>query len=162
MASSQSFRVVVLSSLAPYALMRLIARIHEDVPEARVCGILYGRRVRVKAFRQRVVEFLRNLRDPSFIAYAAGRIARSLLSPFARLGAAGLRFVHASPRRTAPSMAFGLQDLSDFCAACDCSLFVTPDMHAPASLEYVRGLRPDLGLVYGTRILKPELFEIHA
>src|SRR3954462_2168655 len=115
MASCQSFRVVVLSSLAPYALMRLIARIHQEVPEARVCGILYERRVRVKAFPQRLVEFLRKLRDTSFIAYAAGRIARSLQYPFARLGAAGLRFVHASPPRTTPSMAFGLQDLSDFC-----------------------------------------------
>src|SRR5438552_18376963 len=103
MATGQSFRVVVFSSLAPYALMRLSSRIHAEVPEAKVCGILYERRVRVKAFRRRLVEFLRNLRDPSFIAYAAGRIAGSLLSAFARLGASGLRFVHASPRRAAPS-----------------------------------------------------------
>ena len=34
------------------------------------------------------------------------------------------------------------------------------DIHAPAVLEQVRLLEPDLGLIYGSPILKPELFEI--
>jgi len=161
MATGQSYRVVVFSSGAPYALKRLISRIHEEVPEARVCGILYEQRARVKTLRRRLVEFLRNLPDPSFIAYAGARVACSVLSPFARLGAAALRFLHSSGRKASPAT-FGLQDLSDFCAACDCSLVVTTDLHAPESLEYVRALRPDIGLVYATRILKPELFEIPA
>lgn len=37
-----------------------------------------------------------------------------------------------------------------------------PDIHAPAVLEAVRALAPDLGLVYGSPILKPALFEIPA
>jgi hypothetical protein len=37
-----------------------------------------------------------------------------------------------------------------------------PDVHAPAMLARLRGLAPDLGVVYGGPILKPELFEIPA
>lgn len=37
--------------------------------------------------------------------------------------------------------------------------FVT-DLHSPYVLEHVCALRPDLGLIYGSPILKPELFEI--
>lgn len=35
-----------------------------------------------------------------------------------------------------------------------------PDIHANEVLEDVRSLKPDLGLVYGSPILKPELFRI--
>lgn len=35
-----------------------------------------------------------------------------------------------------------------------------PDIHAPEVLEHVCALAPDLGLIYGSPILKPELFEI--
>jgi methionyl-tRNA formyltransferase len=37
-----------------------------------------------------------------------------------------------------------------------------PRIHAPEVLEHVRALAPDLGVVYGSPILKPELFEIPA
>lgn len=39
-------------------------------------------------------------------------------------------------------------------------MHVIPDIHAPQVLEQVRSLAPDLGLIYGSPILKPELFEI--
>lgn len=39
-------------------------------------------------------------------------------------------------------------------------LRLVPDIHAPETLDGVRALRPDLGLIYGSPILKPELFEI--
>jgi folate-dependent phosphoribosylglycinamide formyltransferase PurN len=35
-----------------------------------------------------------------------------------------------------------------------------PDIHAQHILEQVSALKPDLGLIYGSPILKPELFEI--
>jgi len=41
------------------------------------------------------------------------------------------------------------------------SKFVTvPDVHAQAVLERVRAAAPDLGVIYGAPILKPELFGI--
>jgi hypothetical protein len=39
-------------------------------------------------------------------------------------------------------------------------LHYVPNIHADEVLEHVRGLRPDLGLIYGSPILKPILFEI--
>jgi methionyl-tRNA formyltransferase len=35
-----------------------------------------------------------------------------------------------------------------------------PDIHAPGVLDQIHALQPDLGLVYGSPILKPNLFEI--
>jgi methionyl-tRNA formyltransferase len=42
-----------------------------------------------------------------------------------------------------------------------CLHFVA-DIHSPSVLEHVRRLQPDLGLIYGSPILKPSLFEIPA
>jgi folate-dependent phosphoribosylglycinamide formyltransferase PurN len=39
-------------------------------------------------------------------------------------------------------------------------LHYVPDIHAAKVLRDVQALRPDLGLVYGSPLLKPELFEI--
>jgi folate-dependent phosphoribosylglycinamide formyltransferase PurN len=39
-------------------------------------------------------------------------------------------------------------------------MVAVPDIHAPAILQRVRTLAPDIGLVYGSPILRPELFEI--
>lgn len=39
-------------------------------------------------------------------------------------------------------------------------IVVVPDIHAPLVLQRVRALAPDLGLVYGSPKLEPELFEI--
>jgi glycosyltransferase involved in cell wall biosynthesis len=44
--------------------------------------------------------------------------------------------------------------------ALDPLLRVMPDLHAPGVLEAVRAMGPDLGLIYGGPILRPELFRI--
>jgi methionyl-tRNA formyltransferase len=41
-------------------------------------------------------------------------------------------------------------------------LTVVADIHAPLVLEQMRALAPDLGIVYGSPILKPQLFQIPA
>lgn len=41
-------------------------------------------------------------------------------------------------------------------------IYFVPDIHAPAVLDRVRELVPDLGLIYGSPILRPALFEIPA
>ena len=41
-------------------------------------------------------------------------------------------------------------------------IYFVPDIHAPQVLARVRSLQPDLGLIYGSAILKPDLFEIPA
>lgn len=37
---------------------------------------------------------------------------------------------------------------------------IVPDIHAPAVLQHVRELEPDLGVIYGSPVLRPELFTI--
>src|SRR6202040_1625249 len=39
-------------------------------------------------------------------------------------------------------------------------LFLPRDIHSDGALDFVRGLNSDLGLIFGTRILKPVLFQI--
>jgi folate-dependent phosphoribosylglycinamide formyltransferase PurN len=39
-------------------------------------------------------------------------------------------------------------------------IHAVPDLHAETVLEQVRGLNPDLGLIYGSPILRPQLFQI--
>ena len=46
-----------------------------------------------------------------------------------------------------------VRDLSD-------RIHFVPDIHSPDVLQRVRSLAPDLGLIYGSPILKPALFEI--
>lgn len=41
-------------------------------------------------------------------------------------------------------------------------IMTVPDLHAPAVLTRLRSLAPDLGVIYGGPILRPELFEIPA
>lgn len=149
-------RVVIFSGGGPEPIRRLIERIHAGVPDARVCGVLCERRPG-KSRGARIKAFLRNLRRWEFVRYAARRIVARWAAQGAALGAAALQLVHGGKPEAAPPT-----DLEDFCRSIGCSLLVTTDYHDPASLAFVRGLEPDLGLVYGTRILKPCLFTIPA
>jgi folate-dependent phosphoribosylglycinamide formyltransferase PurN len=73
---------------------------------------------------------------PLFAAAALGATSRFLRAPRAELA------LRRDLARLAPRIHF------------------VRDVHAPETLAAVRALAPDLGLVYGSPILKPELFEI--
>jgi folate-dependent phosphoribosylglycinamide formyltransferase PurN len=60
---------------------------------------------------------------------------------------------YVSQPRTEEKLNTELDRLSD-------RIHYVPDIHAGAVLEDVRSLEPDLGLIYGSPILKPKLFEI--
>lgn len=42
----------------------------------------------------------------------------------------------------------------------DSRIHAVPDLHAPALLDHLRRLEPDLGIIYGAPVLRPELFRI--
>ena len=128
-------------------LHRLIHRIHAEIPEARVCGVLTERRPG-KTGTKRVSSFLTNLRDPVFVGYVGSRLWAAQKKHAERIGASFLRFVHGGqpPAKAAETL--------------ECPLHITTDYHGPDALEFVRSLNADLGIVYGTRILKPILFSI--
>ena len=140
-------RVVIFSGGQVSDIGRLIHRIHAEVPGAKVCGVLTERRAG-KAASKRISSFLNNLRDPAFIGYVGLRLRTAQKKQAEKIGAAFLRLVHAGqpPARPVETL--------------ECPIHITTDYHGPDSLEFVRGLKPDLGIVYGTRILKPVLFSI--
>ena len=143
------FRVVIFSSGLPSAIAKLARRIHSEVPEAQVCGVLLERRPG-KTLGKRISTFATNIRQFDFVKYAAGRVAQSGLRKAGNVAAVALRFTHAGsaeyPREE------GLDGI--------CPSLITTDCHSWESLDFVRSLDADLGLVYGTRILKPCLFRI--
>jgi hypothetical protein len=154
MSTSPAFRVVIFSGGSAPHIRRLIERLHLDVPVAGGAGVLCARG-RGKPGAARLSHFVRSLGDWHFVRYAAARIGHALFDQASRAAAAALRLVHAGGPPPAPP-----ESLEDACAALGCALHVTTDYHGPESLAFVRGLQPDLGIVYGTRILKPSLFEI--
>jgi methionyl-tRNA formyltransferase/peptidoglycan/xylan/chitin deacetylase (PgdA/CDA1 family) len=142
-------RVVIFSSGTSDSVAKLIRRIHGEVPEARVCGVLLERRPS-KSLDQRVSRFVKNLKQPTFVSYATRRMANDALHTIATLGTRALRVLQAGEREVLPEDK--LEGL--------CPYLVTRDCHSSEALGFVRELNPDLGLVYGTRILKPCLFRI--
>jgi len=148
------FRVVIFSSARARDIGRLVCRIHEEVPDARVVGVLREQRPG-KPLKQRVARFLRNLHDPAFIEYAVSRILHAVVGLLLSAGDAILRFVHAGGIREEAE-----HPLENICRSVGCGLLVTTDYHSAESLEFVKSLEPDLGIVYGTRILKPALFTL--
>jgi folate-dependent phosphoribosylglycinamide formyltransferase PurN len=73
---------------------------------------------------------------PLFVAWVTGKAARFLMHP-----------------RRETALRKKLETISD-------RIRFVPNIHAPEVLEQVCALEPDLGLIYGSPILKPELFEI--
>lgn len=152
-------KLVVFSSVAPHMLQHLLWRLEIDVPEVTVAGVLYesGRPPLTPARRAR--RFLRLLRDPGFVSYVAHRSAAACGRVIAAAVDAGLRFVHAG-RRDPNGAPLSLAALAHAWRSRGVAFHVTQDLHDADSLEFVRRLGADIGLIYGTRILKPALFTI--
>jgi folate-dependent phosphoribosylglycinamide formyltransferase PurN/peptidoglycan/xylan/chitin deacetylase (PgdA/CDA1 family) len=92
--------------------------------------------------------------------YVAHRILATVDRQVLNLLDALLRFIHAAPRYPNGEGEYGLDDLAETCKSVGTQLLVTRDMHSAEALEFVRQTNPDLGLVFGTRILKPALYKI--
>lgn len=140
----RSLRIVVFTSKEPWAVAQLVSRIHREVPEAQLSGIVY------ESLQGHGI-FHRDL---------AKRLRRGLVAFFEGLATAVLRFIHACPGHLNDPTQIGLEDLSRSCEAIGCSMVVTSDLLSREVLEFVRKLRPDLGIIYGTRNMAPELFAV--
>ena len=151
LSSPSEFKVVIFSSSTARDIKRLVVRVQD---QARVCGVVYETQRR-KTPRQRVVRFARLLKDPEFVRYAAGRMGGALQDSLLRFRDVLLDLVHAARPPAEPE-----EDLASACRRLGCELLITSDFHADETLRFVSGLQPDLGIVYGTRILKPSLFTI--
>jgi peptidoglycan/xylan/chitin deacetylase (PgdA/CDA1 family)/folate-dependent phosphoribosylglycinamide formyltransferase PurN len=149
-----SFRVVIFSGGDPAHIRRLVTRIMNEVPEVQVCGILSERRPG-KTLSKRTRDFLRNVKRPEFVAYAVSKLVRNLANRISSAGTPLLHFLHGGSSDSSPLLE-PIQDLKTR----GCVFRITTDYHSEDSLAFVRNLKADLGIVYGTRILKPALFSI--
>jgi folate-dependent phosphoribosylglycinamide formyltransferase PurN/peptidoglycan/xylan/chitin deacetylase (PgdA/CDA1 family) len=155
------YKVVILTSVPPQRVARIMARIRRDVPEARVAAVLYERRP-PKTLGQRMEVWRKKMKRLTYWRYVLHRIFAIVERRLTGVLDALLRFLHAAPRWPNGRPGFGLDDLEAACKANDAQLLITRDIHSEQALDFVRRVNADLGLVFGTRILKPALFEIPA
>ena len=158
MAASR-FRLIILSSMPSRQVARIIRRIRRDLAEVEIVGVLYER-VRHKTLRQRVTIWRKKMTRPIYWRYVAHRIfaaiARSLAGVLDRV----IHLVHASPTLPNGDRSYGLDDLEEFCQSSGTEFLIAEDIHSEEALDFARRQNADLGLVFGTRILKPVLYEI--
>ena len=152
-------KVVIFTSVPPRSVARIMERIRREAPEAQVVGVLYERRP-PKTRQQRLQFRRKKITRPAYWRYSMHRILAKASARLTSLLDAVIRFVHAAPKWPNRRAPYDLDELQADCNASGTELFITPDIHSPESLDFVRRLNPDLGLVFGTGILKPVLFEL--
>jgi len=157
--AAKPFRLVIFSSMPPRNVARIIARIQRDLPEVEIVGVLYER-VRHKTLRQRVTIWRKKMIRPLYARYIAHRIWNALGRSFSSVLDGILRLFHAAPKFPNGDKTLGFDDLEQISKSIGCKLLITGDIHSNEALDFVRREGPDLGLVFGTRILKPALYEI--
>jgi peptidoglycan/xylan/chitin deacetylase (PgdA/CDA1 family) len=153
------FKVVILTSVPPQRVARIMTRIRREAPEAQVVGILYAPFL-PKTLKKRFATWRKKGRRLTYWRYVLHRSTAATGRNLSALGDAVLRFIHAAPRWPNGKPGNALAALKATCAANQVELFISPDIHAEPALDFVRSLNADLGLVFGTKILKPALFEI--
>ena len=136
-----------------------MARIRRDAPEARVCGVLYERRP-PKTTKQRIDNWRKKMKRFVYWRYVGHRMGETIERHAFDFLDAVIRFIHAAPRWPNGKPGFGVDDLGESCKQIGSELFITRDIHSDEALDFVRRMNADLGLVFGTRILKPVLYNI--
>jgi folate-dependent phosphoribosylglycinamide formyltransferase PurN/peptidoglycan/xylan/chitin deacetylase (PgdA/CDA1 family) len=152
-------KLVIFSSVSPHMLQHLLWRLELDARDVTVAGVLYETGRPPLPAARRMKRVARLLGSSEFLVYAGHRAAaaagRAAASALDRV----LQFMHAappSPNGPAPTLA----QVLDTWRARGVAFHITRDLHDADSLAFVRGLDADVGLIYGTRILKPDLFTI--
>jgi peptidoglycan/xylan/chitin deacetylase (PgdA/CDA1 family) len=158
MATNQ-LKVVIFTSVPPQRVARIVARIRRDAPEARVVGVLYAR-FPPKSLQKRIATWRKKMKRLVYWRYVLHRISASAERSLGNLLDAIIRFIHAAPKWPNGPQDYGRDDLRADCEKNGVELLLVDDIHSQPALDFVRRLEADLGLVFGTKILKPSLFEI--
>jgi peptidoglycan/xylan/chitin deacetylase (PgdA/CDA1 family) len=151
----------VFSSAEPAVIRHLLWRLAIDLPEVMVAGVLYEFPRPGLSRDKRIRRFVKLLRDLDFVRYAVHRAWHALATRALRVADAALRVAHAAPsdpNGPPPSLDAVIGEWTNHGIA----FHKTADIHSEESLAFVRSLAADIGLIYGTRILKPSLFTIPA
>ena len=155
----RSFRVIIFSGEAPQAVARIASRVHMEVPEAQVCGILH-RRHPANTSAELGFAHVGEPRGNSGKKSVEPRSLGWLSGALREYGAFLLRIAHACPPNPNGSEVFDLEELSRHCDALGCSLLNTEGKALAQCLRFVRNLRADLGVILGSSESWGELLEI--
>ncbi len=153
------FRVVVFSAIAPIEPFRLMDRIEREIPGAQVAGLLYELRP-PKPLRERAKVWRKNFAQPGYLPYVLSRVRAAAAQIIGSVGHALLRFAQASSAKYHNPEAMSFDELREHCHQRGWAMYATTEIHGQQALDFVRQLNTDLGVVLGTRILKPVLYEI--
>jgi peptidoglycan/xylan/chitin deacetylase (PgdA/CDA1 family)/folate-dependent phosphoribosylglycinamide formyltransferase PurN len=154
-----NFRLVILSKRPPRHVVHLLERFQAELPKVCVSGIIYER-PRHTTMGQRLRDILHRLFEPHYLPFAFNRSLRLLSDQLRRFGEAFLLSLHACPRNPNGTLEMTLEGLERFGKEHGCAFHATVDMHAPEALAFARECQADLGILYGTPLIKPELFQI--
>jgi folate-dependent phosphoribosylglycinamide formyltransferase PurN len=153
--------LIIFSSVPPRQVARIIARIRRDAPEAHIRGVLYERRG-AKTLKQRIENWQKKMKRFAYWRYVVHRMGVTVERHAFDLLDSAIRFIHAAPKYPNGKTGYGLDDLDETCKQNGAELLITRDIHSEDALDFVRRMNADLGLVFGTRILKPMLYNIPA
>jgi len=142
-------------------LRHFLWRLGTDLPDVQVAGVLYETGRAPLPLSTRVKRVAGLLLDREYRAFALHKLLERGRSGLSSCRDHLLRWAHGSPREP-NGQTFSVGALGQFCETHGIALRVTSDLHAPESLAFVHALDPHLGVIFGTRILKPQLFSIPA
>ncbi len=152
-------KLVIFTSVPPQRVERIMTRLRRDAPEAEVVGVLYAKFAR-KNLQKRMETWRKKMKRPVYWRYVLHRISAAAGKKVGNVGDSILRLIHAGPKNPNGSHDYGRDDLAAYCHRNGVKFLVVDDIHSETALEFVRALDSDLGLVFGTKILKPALFTI--
>lgn len=153
------FRIVVFSSVPPAKLRHFLWRLIKDLPEVQIAGVLYETGRQALPLSKRISRFATLFHDREFRLFVLYKLFDRLRSGLSNCLDHLLHLLHSCPQN--PNGApFSLDSLAEYCQTNGIAFHVSNDFHAQQSLDFVRALGPQLGVIFGTRILKPQLFTI--
>ncbi len=153
--NESAFRIAVMSGAPPRVLAKLLSEICDN-DHYKVTGVLYWV-PQPKSLSQRVKNFATQLRQPAYLQYVADRLISTGVEKCRSLGRFLWKLMHAHfPQEEY----FGVKELAEHCQRLGIPFKTPARFHCEESLNFVGADDPHLGLVYGTPILKPELFDI--
>src|SRR5712692_11292170 len=109
-------KVVILTSVPPQRVERIMTRIRRDAPEAQVVGVLYAPFL-PKKLKQRMATWRKKMKRFVYWQYVWHRITASAGRSLAVMLDAILRFVHAAPRWPNGKPVYTVNDLKAHCEA---------------------------------------------
>jgi peptidoglycan/xylan/chitin deacetylase (PgdA/CDA1 family) len=153
------FRIVIFTSLPPSKVRHFLRRLRADLPEIELAGILYETERPGLPLKRRLRRVKKYLRDADFIRFTAHKFGARAKRGFRKTLTQLLHSAHATQGSPNPP-ALSLTDLAAECEGGGVAFHLTGDINDEASIKFVSDLKPDLGVIYGTRILKPQLFTV--